>query len=61
MGKDYKLIDYLKYNLGFDIADNFLANCDQCGQCEDACTQKLDIIERLNFLKEKVDSHLAEK
>jgi len=59
-GKNDIVIDLLKYYGGFDIGDNFLGNCTECGLCEKACTQKLNIRERLQFLRNKVEQYLNE-
>ena len=60
-GKINDVIERLELHWGFKLEDDFLQNCTECGQCEEACTQKLPIRERLKFLREKVEKHLASK
>jgi predicted aldo/keto reductase-like oxidoreductase len=60
-GKAGSMIQRLDEHWGFEFEDDFLQNCTECGQCEDACTQKLPIRERLRFIREKVKKHLASK
>ncbi len=43
--KDKKVLDRLKWH--WDLTANSAEQCTECRQCEDACTQRLPIIERL--------------
>ena len=49
--KSKDMINRLKYHWGIDAPDEYLKKCTECGLCEDACTQKLSIRKRLNFVK----------
>jgi predicted aldo/keto reductase-like oxidoreductase len=60
-GKINDVIERLELHWGFKLEDDFLQNCTECGQCEEACTQKLPICERLKFIREEVKKHLASK
>ncbi len=48
-GGQPSLLNRLKYHWGVSIAD--LDACIACGQCENACTQKLPILKRFEELK----------
>jgi hypothetical protein len=58
-GKEADAIFRLEMHWGFDLGDDFLQNCTECGRCEKACTQKLPIRQRLKTLREVVKKHLA--
>jgi len=60
-GKAAETILRLEMHWGFDLGDDFLQDCTECGQCEDACTQKLPIRERLKTLQQVVKKHLSSK
>ncbi len=47
-GSDEEILDRLKWHWG--ISADEAAACVECGQCEEACTQHLDIINRLNYI-----------
>jgi hypothetical protein len=47
-GSDQEILDRLKWHWG--ISPDEAARCSECGQCEEACTQHLDIIERLKHI-----------
>ena len=47
-GGDKSILDRLKWQ--WDIAPDQAAACTQCGQCEEACTQHLEIQERLAYI-----------
>lgn len=52
---DKQMVDYLKHHYEWGILVDRKANaadCTQCGQCEEACTQHLNIIERLEEIAE---------
>ena len=48
-GKKDKIINRLKYH--WDIHKDSISKCVACGKCEKLCTQKIPIIERLNYIK----------
>jgi uncharacterized protein len=47
-----KMSDRLKYHWGGSIDE--LDKCSECRECEDICTQKLNILERFESLKERI-------
>jgi len=47
-----KMSDRLKYHFVTSIDE--LDKCTECRECEDICTQKLDILERFEMLKKRV-------
>jgi len=50
-----QMVDHLKHHYEWGILVDRKANaadCTQCGQCEEACTQHLNIIERLEQIAE---------
>ncbi|MEX1376460.1 MAG: aldo/keto reductase [Eubacteriales bacterium] len=55
---DEKLKDQLQegeYKWGTLVGSPRASACIECGACEEACTQHLDIIERLRYINEKID------
>jgi uncharacterized protein len=60
-GKADDVIFRLEMHWGFDLGDDFLQDCTECGLCEEACTQKLPIRQRLKTLRQMVKKHLASK
>ncbi len=44
-GKDERVLSRLKWH--WNVPPDLAAKCIECGQCEDACTQHLPIVERL--------------
>jgi hypothetical protein len=60
-GKEADAVFRLEMHWGFDLGDDFLQNCTECGLCEDACTQKLPIRARLKTLREVVKKHRASR
>ncbi len=55
------VIQRLDMHWGFELGDDFLQGCTECGQCEDTCTQKLPIRQRLKLLRQVVKKHLSSK
>ena len=49
LDKNFKAGDRLKWHWATNLKE--LDKCISCGECEDACTQHLPILERLNFSK----------
>ncbi len=60
-GKDASVIDRFYWHWSIDLENNYLDKCTRCGICEDACTQRLPIIERLKEMRQIVDKHVAQK
>jgi len=60
-GKDKDIIDRLVWHWQIDLENNYLDKCTQCGICEDACTQRLPIRERLKEIKSVIEKHLIEQ
>ncbi|MHC4394173.1 MAG: aldo/keto reductase [Planctomycetota bacterium] len=57
-----EMINQLRWHWGIALEDNYLDKCTECGQCEQACTQKLPIVERLKVIRDEVEKYLtAEK
>jgi uncharacterized protein len=52
------LIGRLQFNWGYDLDDDFLSECTQCGCCEKKCTQNLPICERLQIIRSEVRKFL---
>jgi predicted aldo/keto reductase-like oxidoreductase len=55
------LLDRLYWHWGISTKDDYSSRCVECGQCEDECTQKLPIIQRLKNIKYEIDNYLREK
>ncbi len=53
------MVERLIWHWGIGPESDLIRNCIQCGNCEDACTQKLPIIERLAQIKIEADKSLA--
>ena len=60
-GKDKDIIDRLVWHWQIDLENNYLDKCTQCGICENACTQRLPIRERLKEIKSVIEKHLIEQ
>jgi predicted aldo/keto reductase-like oxidoreductase len=58
-GEPQKMLDRLKWHWDLPIDCDVFDKCIECGACESKCTQKLPIIERLNFIRQEV--HKARK
>jgi predicted aldo/keto reductase-like oxidoreductase len=57
--KPQNMLDRLKWHWALPINSDVFDKCIECGACERKCTQKLPIIERLNFIRDEV--HKARK
>ena len=54
--KDVKtMTDRLFWHWGIKRASDYVDRCVECGQCEEACTQKLPIITRLKDIKYEIE------
>lgn len=54
-GKPQDLVNRLNWQWGISTSDAFWKHCVECGQCEEACTQHLSIIQRLKEISAEVD------
>jgi len=54
-----EMINNLKWHWGIDLEDNYLDKCTECRLCEEACTQKLPICDRLKFIRDEVEKYLV--
>ncbi len=45
----------LRAHWGINSANHTLAECTECGQCEEACTQRLPTVERLQAIRRALD------
>jgi len=45
----------LKWHWNIQPDDPMLGKCTRCGQCESACTQKLDICDRIEFIRQQAE------
>jgi uncharacterized protein len=55
------LVDRMYWHWGITTEDDYSSRCVECGLCEEECTQKLPIINRLKEIKYEIDQYLAEK
>jgi len=60
-GDQLETINRLRWHWGIALEDNQLDKCTECGQCEDACTQKLPICERIKLLRAEVENFLEKE
>lgn len=60
-GKALDMVDRLHLHWGVDLEDNYLDKCTKCGICEEACTQRLPIQERLEQMRGEVQKFLDEQ
>jgi uncharacterized protein len=56
-GKDESMLNQLKWH--WTISPDEAAKCIECGQCEDECTQHLDIINRLKDITRAAEAATA--
>jgi hypothetical protein len=54
-------LDRLEYHWGIAADDEILGSCTKCGKCENACTQKLPICERIEEIKKQADLRVKKK
>ena len=60
-GESLEMVNQIRYAWGVDFTNNPIDNCTKCRLCESACTQKLDIINRLDIIKKHIDTVLADE
>ena len=53
-----EMINRLRWHWEIALKDDCLDQCTECSQCEDACTQKLPICERLKFIRSEIEKFL---
>ena len=58
-GKDGPMMNRLRWHWGIEADDPYLAACEACGRCEELCTQKLPIIQRLAEVREAAEAAQA--
>jgi len=58
-GRQKETMENLKWHWGVGLEDNNMDQCTECGQCEEVCTQKLPIRERIKIFDAEVKKHLA--
>ena len=54
-----EMINRMRWHWDIDLRNNHLDDCTQCGQCEDACTQKLPICECFKTIQANIEKFLA--
>lgn len=59
--KDVAAINRLLWHWGIKAEDEYMRKCNQCGKCEELCTQQLPIIERLKNIRNMADDFLENK
>jgi predicted aldo/keto reductase-like oxidoreductase len=59
--KRIDMINRLRWHWEIDLESNYLGRCTQCGLCEEACTQRLPIRQRLQELQQDVEEFVAEE
>ena len=55
-----EVFNRLKFHWGIKEDSDLFDRCVECGQCEEQCTQKLRIIERLRWLREEAHRRRAQ-
>jgi predicted aldo/keto reductase-like oxidoreductase len=60
LGKSIEMINRIRWHWNISLEDEYLTKCTECHQCEDACTQKLPICERLKFIRDEVQKFLTD-
>jgi len=58
--KKIEMINRLRWHWGIPLEDNTIDKCTECGICEQLCTQKLPIRERLKIIQSEVEKFLKE-
>lgn len=51
-----EVLNRLRWHWGISAANHHLDNCTECGRCEEACTQRLPVLERLRAIREALVS-----
>ncbi len=58
-GTDTALLNRLKWHWGIGADNDVISKCIACGQCEDICTQKLPIINRLEEIRYIAENYMS--
>ncbi len=58
-GNKIDMLNKMKYHWGMKLEDDYLRACNECGKCEELCTQQLPIRQRLKEIRQAVDEYLA--
>jgi len=58
-GNSADMMERLLMHWGIELEDKYLDNCTQCGLCEEACTQKLPVRQRLKDIRAEIKKFLA--
>jgi predicted aldo/keto reductase-like oxidoreductase len=53
-GERRDIVNRLRGHWGIRLVDDYLERCTHCRQCEEACTQRLPICDRLEEVREEV-------
>ncbi len=59
--KSIDMIHRLRWHWEIDLENNYLDKCTQCGICEEACTQRLPIRQRLEEIRNEIGKFLADQ
>jgi uncharacterized protein len=60
-GQPRAIISRMRMHWSIQPDDEVVQKCVKCRKCEEACTQKLPICDRLDFVRQAADAYLAEK
>jgi predicted aldo/keto reductase-like oxidoreductase len=60
-GKPVAMVNRLDWHWGIKPENDFLERCEECGACEELCTQRLPIMKRLKAIRKALDLHLKEE
>jgi hypothetical protein len=60
-GKIKSMVDRLRWHWGIQPNDDIIRACIECGLCEEACTQKLPITDRIKDIQKAVDEYSKEQ
>ncbi len=58
-GRQKETMENLKWHWGVELESTNMDKCTECGQCEEVCTQKLPICERIKILDSEVKKYLT--
>jgi len=55
------MLDRLYWHWGISADNEYITKCSECGNCEEECTQKLPIINRLRYIRDEAEKYLVKK